>query len=212
MEVTPDQYYDDLYRTDPELERVRETIRNAGMPDISVAAGYGRLLTLLISISNSRSVLEIGALGGYSGICLARGLPEDGRLTSLELKQEYADIAKSNMTACGLGDKVKYLIGDAMGSLQVLKDQGIRYDFFFIDADKENYPNYLEACIELANPGAIIAADNTLLRGKTIDDNKQGPSVLAIRHFNRVIAQDSRLIGVHLPAYDGLALAKVVNK
>ncbi|RED65569.1 O-methyltransferase [Cohnella lupini] len=213
MTILPEQYFDDLYRRDSDLERVVESIRRAGMPEISVAAGYGRLLTFLVAITGARSILEIGALGGYSGICLARGLPEDGRLISLELKQEYADIAKDNMTAAGHGSKAEYLVGDASESLDKLALKDNRFDFFFIDADKENYPNYLEACIALANEGAIIAADNTLLRGKTIDDNKQGPSVLAIRQFNRLIAQDSRLMGVHLPAFDGLALAKInLNK
>jgi caffeoyl-CoA O-methyltransferase len=211
MELSPDQYFDDLYSRDLELERVRESIRDAGMPEISVAPGYGRLLTLLIKMSNARSVLEIGALGGYSGICLARGLPENGKLVSLELRQEYADIAKHNLAAAGLAGKIEYLVGDASVGLSKLKEQGALFDFFFIDADKENYPNYLEACIQLAKDGAIIAADNTLLHGKTVDESKQGPSVIAMRHFNRMIAQDSRLMGVHLPAFDGLALARVTK-
>ncbi len=212
MMLLPDQYLDDLYAKDAELERVSETIRNAGMPEISVAPGYGRLLAFLITLSKARNVLEIGALGGYSGICLARGMPEDGRLVSLELRQDYADLAKANMAASGFGDRAEYLVGDASESLGRLAAQGSRFDFFFIDADKENYPHYLEACIQLANEGAIIAADNTLLRGKTIDESKQGPSVVAMREFNRIIAQDPRLMGVHLPAYDGLALARVKTK
>jgi caffeoyl-CoA O-methyltransferase len=211
MEISTDQYFDDLYRKDVDLERVREAIRDAGMPEISVAPGYGRLLTLLITMSKAHSVLEIGALGGYSGICLARGLPENGKLISLELRQDYVDIAKHNMAAAGLAGKVEYRVGDASAALSKLTEQGARFDFFFIDADKENYPLYLEACIQLANEGAIIAADNTLLHGKTIDESKQGPSVIAMRHFNQIIAQDSRLMGVHLPAYDGLALAKVTK-
>jgi caffeoyl-CoA O-methyltransferase len=207
--VTPEQYFEVLYRSDPVLERVGEAIRNAGMPEISVASGYGRLLTLLVTMSKARSVLEIGALGGYSGICLARGLPDDGKLLSLELRQDYADIAKANLWAAGFGERTEYLVGDASESLEKLALHGARFDFFFIDADKENYPHYLEMCIKLANEGAIIAADNTLLGGKTADDSKQGPSVLAMRQFNRLIAQDSRLMGVLLPSYDGLALAKV---
>jgi caffeoyl-CoA O-methyltransferase len=209
MVLTPDRYFDELYDKDYDLERVNEAIKIAGMPEISVASGYGRLLTFLITTAKAKRVLEIGALGGYSGICLARGLPQEGRLVSLELRQDYADVAIANLFAAGLGDRAEYIVGDASESLSKLIEQGARFDFFFIDADKENYPLYLEACIRLANAGAIIAADNTLLRGKTIDQGKQGPSVLAIREFNRVIAQDSRLMGVHLPAYDGLALARV---
>ncbi|TFE31562.1 O-methyltransferase [Cohnella luojiensis] len=212
MSVSPDQYFDRLYDKDEDLERVIASIRKAGMPEISVAQGYGRLLTFLISLSHSSSVLEIGALGGYSGICLARALPVGGRLVSLELKQEYADLARSNMEDAGLGEKAEYLVGDASDSLAELIRQEARFDFFFIDADKESYPHYLEECIKLANDGAIIAADNTLLRGKTIDDLKQGPSVLAMRRFNEMIARDPRLMGVHLPAYDGLALARIKPK
>ncbi|WP_239617581.1 O-methyltransferase [Cohnella mopanensis] len=209
MAQSPDQYFDELYKADTDLERVNASIQAAGMPDISVAPGYGRLLTFLVSLSKARSILEIGALGGYSGICLARGLPTEGKLVSLELRQEYADIAKANMASSGLGHFVDYRVGDASASIARLREEGARFDFFFIDADKENYPHYLEECILLANEGAIIAADNTLLRGKTIDEARQGPSVLAIRHFNRTIAQDPRLTGVHLPAYDGLALAQI---
>ncbi len=143
---------------------------------------------------------------------MARALPVGGRLVSLELKQEYADLARSNMEDAGLGGKVEYFVGDASGSLAELIGQEARFDFFFIDADKENYPHYLEECIKLANDGAIIAADNTLLRGKTIDELKQGPSVLAMRRFNQMIARDPRLMGVHLPAYDGLAIAKIKSK
>ncbi|WP_130616627.1 O-methyltransferase [Cohnella abietis] len=209
MGLTPDYYFDELYSNDIDLERVKENIRLAGMPEISVAPGYGRLLTFLVATSKAQNVLEIGALGGYSGICLARGLSAEGKLLSLELREDYAEFAKENVIAAGMESHVDYLVGDASASLERLASEGKRFDFFFIDADKENYPHYLDACIRLSNKGAIIAADNTLLRGRTIDDNKQGPSVLAMREFNQRIAQDSRLMGVHLPAYDGLALARV---
>ncbi|MFC4596758.1 class I SAM-dependent methyltransferase [Cohnella hongkongensis] len=209
MERTPETYFDGLYESDADLDRVGKRLREAGMRDISVAAGYGRLLTLLVTVSGAKRALEIGALGGYSGICLARGLGADGKLVSLEIHREYAELALANMRDAGLGDRVEYRVGDASASLDRLKEEGEKFDFFFIDADKENYPLYLEACIELANDGAIIAADNTLLRGKTIDDARQGPSVRAIRQFNLAIARDARLQGVHLPAFDGLALARV---
>lgn len=206
---SPDAYLDELFPPDPELARVNEAIKAAGMPEISVAPGYGRLLTMLVKISGAARALEIGALGGYSGICLARGLPRSGRLVSLELREDYANIAGANLAAAGFGEVVEYMVGEANLSLADLERQGEKFDFFFIDADKENYPNYLESCIRLANPGALIAADNTLLRGRTIDSAKQGPSVLAVREFNRRIANDPRLLGVHLPSYDGLALARV---
>ncbi|MFC5471763.1 O-methyltransferase [Cohnella suwonensis] len=204
-----ERYFEELYDKDEDLLRVEGSIKEAGMPEISVASGYGRLLTLLVSATGAKSALEIGALGGYSGICLARGLPEGGKLVSLELKQSYADLAAANLAEAGYGNTAHYIVGDASESLNKLMAEGEKFDFFFIDADKENYPRYLETCIALANDGAIVAADNTLLRGRTLDEVKQGPSVVAVRQFNAMIAKDKRLQGVHLPAYDGLAIARI---
>ncbi|OWR27311.1 methyltransferase [Saccharibacillus sp. O23] len=188
---------------------IRETIREAGMPEVSVAAGYGKLLTLLASLSGARRILEIGALGGYSGVCMARGMAEGGLLTSLELQPEYAELAQRHVAQAGFGGQTRYLIGPALDSLNKLKEDGERFDFFFIDADKGNYLNYLELALELAEPGAVIAADNLLLRGRTLNPDKNGPSVLALREFNRRLAEDPRLISSLLPAYDGLAVAMV---
>ncbi|MBB6673869.1 O-methyltransferase [Cohnella nanjingensis] len=209
MDMTPDAYLESLFPPDPDLARVNEAIRARGMPEISVAPGYGRLLTMLAAATGAKRALEIGALAGYSGICLARGLPADGRITSLELRPDYAALALANVTAAGYGDRAEMIVGAALESLTRLEEEGRRFDLFFIDADKENYLNYLERSIRLANPGAIIAADNTLLRGRTLNPDKQGPAVLAVREFNRVIATDPRLLSTHLPAYDGLALAMV---
>ncbi|WP_187386564.1 O-methyltransferase [Paenibacillus ihumii] len=207
--TTPEQYSEELYAEDEQLNRVKQSILDSGIRDVSIVPGYGRLLTLLVKSSGAKAVLEIGALGGYSGICMARGLAEGGRLLSLELKEENAALARSNMEAAGYGEIVDYRVGPALESLVELERQGERFDFFFIDADKENYPAYLEYAIKLAVPGAIIAGDNTLLRGRTLNPDKNGPSVLAMRKFNEKIARDERLLSTFLPAYDGLALALV---
>lgn len=207
--ITAESYMEGLYEEDTVLERVKEVIRTQNMPEISIAPGYGRLLTMLVTMIGATKVLEIGALGGYSGICLARGLKEGGKLISLELKQEFADVAKQNLTEAGLGELVEYRIGEALIHLNELLEQGERFDFFFIDADKVNYPNYLELAIKLANPGAIIAGDNTLMRGKVVDANQTKAAVQAMRTFNQLIATDPRLESTILPAYDGLALARV---
>lgn len=205
----PEVYFESLFPEDRELARIEESIRERGMPEISVEPAYGRLLTLLAAATGAKAALEIGALGGYSGVCLARGLRAGGTLTSLELKPEYAELARANLAAAGFADKVEMIVGNAADSLEKLEADGRKFDFFFIDADKENYPAYLEWAIRLAEPGAVIAADNTLLRGRTLNPDKQGPAVRAMREFNRRIAQDERLIGAHLPAFDGLALAMV---
>ncbi|MNO66788.1 putative O-methyltransferase [compost metagenome] len=207
--LTPEQYSDDLYEKDEILEAVTRSIQDQGINDVSIAPGYGRLLTLLVRSSSARSVLEIGALGGYSGVCLAKGLKEEGKIVSLEISEDNAKLARSNMENAGYGNMVHYMVGPALDSLQVLKSEGAVFDFFFIDADKENYPNYLEYAISLAAPGALIAGDNFLLRGRTLNPDKNGPSVQAIRQFNEMIARDERLISTMLPAYDGLALAMV---
>lgn len=209
MALTAEQYVESLYTRDNDLVRAEEGIRANGMPEISISPGYGRLLTMLVQMSGAKHVMEIGALGGYSGICLARGLGHDGKLVSLELKQEFADVAKKHLTAAGHGDKVEYRIGEALSSLEQLGREGMRFDFFFIDADKENYPNYLEWALKLANPGAVIAGDNTLLHGRVMDEDTSSPSVDAMRQFNERIASDERLISTILPAYDGLAVAVV---
>lgn len=207
--LNAEQYTESLFSVDSELEKVLEGIRANGMPEISVKPGYGRLLTLLVKMNGAKRVLEIGALGGYSGICLARGLDVDGQLVSLELKEEYANLAKQHLTMAGHGDKVQYRIGEALDRLAELEAEGAKFDFFFIDADKPNYPNYLEYAIKLANPGAIIVGDNTLMHGKSMDPAQKGNSVSKMRQFNESIAQDDRLEGVLLAAYDGLAIARV---
>ncbi|OMF80985.1 O-methyltransferase [Paenibacillus glucanolyticus] len=209
MLTTPDDYVNQLYPEDEELQLVIEAIREHGMPEVSVASAYGRLLTLLVQTAGARNILEIGALGGYSGICLCRGLPADGKLTSLELKEEYAALAGTHLEKAGFKDRVEYRIGPAADSLAALKREGRTFDFFFIDADKENYPLYLEYALELANPGALIAGDNCFLRGRTLNSEKNGPSVQAVRRFNEIIATDERLVSTLLPAYDGLILARV---
>nr|WP_273545655.1 O-methyltransferase [Paenibacillus caui] len=191
------------------MMKVRRSIAEAGIKDVSVAAGYGRLLTMLVRLSRAEAVLEIGALGGYSGICLARGLSPSGRLLSLELSEVNAELARCNVTEAGFGGQAEYMVGPALDSLRLLEQRGERFDLFFIDADKENYPNYLEQAIALANPGAVIVGDNTLLRGRTLNPDKNGPSVQAMRRFNEQIASDPRLMSTFLPAFDGLALAMV---
>ncbi len=207
--LNQEEYSEQLYTEDEILLQVKEAIVGAGMPPVSVTPGYGRLLTMLATLSRSTSILEIGALGGYSGICLSRGLAPGGKLTSLELRADYAELARRNLELAGFGESTEYRIGPAIESLKTLDEEGAKFDFFFIDADKLNYPNYLEYAIKLALPGAIIAGDNIFLRGRTLNTDRNGPAIQAVRTFNEMIASDERLISTLLPAYDGLALAMV---
>jgi caffeoyl-CoA O-methyltransferase len=207
--VTAEQYVESLYPADAELERVIQSIRESGMPEISVAPAYGRLLTLLVKLSGATNALEIGALGGYSGICIARGLPSGGRLVSLELDPRFAELASNNLVSAGLGERVEYRIGEALNGLEQLEKEGARFDFFFIDADKANYIHYLEWAIRLGNPGALIIGDNALMRGRTVDPTVTANGVRKMREFNEAIAADSRLESTILPGYDGLCIARV---
>ncbi|WP_274365501.1 O-methyltransferase [Paenibacillus thermotolerans] len=209
MSMDAEQYTESLLPSDAQLDKVLESIRANGMPEISVKPGYGRLLTLLVAASGAKRVLEIGALGGYSGICLARGLRDGGELISLELKQDFADLAYRNLSEAGFGSMVNYRVGEALDSLEALAQEGQRFDFFFIDADKGNYPNYLEWALRLGNPGAIIVGDNTLQNGRVMNEDAQSPSVVAMREFNERMTSDPRLDGLLLPAYDGLAIARI---
>jgi predicted O-methyltransferase YrrM len=207
--MNAEQYVESLIQNDPILEQVKEGIRQEGMPEISIAPGYGQLLTLLVRMTKAKRILEIGALGGYSGICLARGLGEDGRLISLDMNAQFAAVAERHLVKADLGHLVEYRIGDAAESLQQLEAEGARFDLVFIDADKGGYPHYLEKAIVMANPGAIIIGDNTLMHGKSMDPNANAPSVVAMRQFNERMTSDPRLEGMIIPAYDGLAIARV---
>ncbi|WP_237741414.1 O-methyltransferase [Bacillus bingmayongensis] len=180
------------------------------MPAISVSPSSGKLLTMLISISGAKNVLEIGALGGYSGICLARGFGEEGNLTSLELEEKYAKLAYSNLSKAGFGNQVSYITGEALLSLEKLVNDNQRFDFFFIDADKENYENYLEYCIRLAKPGAVIVTDNVLAAGSVADQSvKPKRYTELMKKFNEAVGNHPQLESVLVPIGDGMTVSKV---
>ncbi|MCI1694836.1 O-methyltransferase [Aneurinibacillus aneurinilyticus] len=211
--MNQEEYIRSLFaQPDEILADVIKSIERQGMPSISVSPEGGIFLTMLVRTANAKQILEIGALGGYSGICLLRGLRGEGHLTSLELKQEYADLAHANLKKAGVGEQVTYRIGEALDSLGQLEREGKTFDFFFIDADKPNYSNYLGHCIRLANPGAIIVADNVLWHGRVYDETAQEDSTRALRAFNEKIAGDSRLESLLIPLGDGMAMARVKEK
>jgi caffeoyl-CoA O-methyltransferase len=204
-----EKYMESLYPIDSSLEQIKSSIREQHMPEISIAEGYGKLLTMLVKMNRCKQVLEIGALGGYSGLCLVRGLSAEGKLISLEINQSFAQLAEQNVTLAGYGHQVEYRVGEAFLLLQELKSQQARFDLIFIDADKINYPMYLEMAIQLANPNAVIVGDNTFMKGQVLDPEVQKASVQAMRDFNHRIANDPLLESTILPAYDGLAIARL---
>ncbi|WP_174732193.1 O-methyltransferase [Mesobacillus harenae] len=204
-------YIDSVFNSeDALLEEVVTSIKENGMPAISVSPSSGKFLTMLTSISQAKNVLEIGALGGYSGICLARGFGEEGNLTSLELEERYAKLAHRNVTKAGFGNQVTYMTGPALQSLEKLLEDNKKFDFFFIDADKENYENYLEYCIKLAEPGALILSDNVLAGGSVVDDSAEPKGYTEVmRKFNKTVAEHPKLESLLIPIGDGLTLSRV---
>ncbi|WP_407269957.1 O-methyltransferase [Radiobacillus sp. PE A8.2] len=204
-------YIDTIFnKQDNLLDEVISSIQQNGMPSISVSPSSGKLLTMLISIHGAKNVLEIGALGGYSGICLARGFGDKGSLTSLELEEKYAKLAHDNLSKAGFGDQVTYLTGPALSSLERLAANQARYDFFFIDADKENYENYLAYCIRLSEPGALIVADNVLAGGSVVDpESKSKRYTEFMKKFNQTVAEHPKLESLLIPIGDGMTVSQV---
>src|SRR5687768_1106282 len=172
-----DDYIENLFsKNDPALQAALEDSARNGLPAINVSANEGRLLYMLAKISGAKHILEIGTLGGYSTIWLARALPQDGRLLTLEYSPKHAEVARANIARAGLADKVEVRVGAGLDLLPQIERNGEGpFDLFFIDADKENYPGYLEWCIKLARPGSVILSDNLIRNGAVIDPPADDP-------------------------------------
>ena len=204
-------YIDSVFSNqDSLLEEVISSIKQNGMPEISVSPASGKLLTMLVSISGAKNILEIGALGGYSGICLARGFGKGGKLTSLELAEKHAKLAHSNLAKGGFNDQVTYMTGPALESLEKLVHDNKKFDFFFIDADKRNYENYVKYCIRLAETGAIIMTDNVLAGGSVIDSSATTKRYTeTMKQFNQLVANHPQLESLLIPIGDGMTVSQV---
>jgi predicted O-methyltransferase YrrM len=189
----------------------------AGLPAIQVSAAQGKLLELLVASSRSRSVLEVGTLGGYSTICLARGVGPEGCVLSLELEAHHAEVARANLVHAGLSDRVEVRVAPALESLEALVDLGEdRFDFFFIDADKEGYPDYLERSLALSHPGSMIVVDNMVGAGDVASSSSTSSATLAKRsmidalhHHPGLSATAIQTVGTK--GYDGFVLALVTQ-
>jgi predicted O-methyltransferase YrrM len=171
-----DEYIaEQLLGSDPALEAAIAASDAAGLPPIAVTPNQGKLLELLARIHGARLILELGTLGGYSTIWLARALPDDGRLVSLERDPRYADLARANIARAGVAEKVEIRVGAALETLPQLHAEGAGpFDLIFIDADKENYPGYLEWALKLARPGTVIIGDNVVRAGAILNPGDPG--------------------------------------
>jgi predicted O-methyltransferase YrrM len=186
------------------LASLREEADRTGLPPISVSADEGRLLQVLLTGIRARRVLEVGTLGGYSAIWMARALPEDGELLSIEIEPKHAEFARRYAERAGLADKIDIRVGRALDVLPSL--DGEKFDAVFIDADKEPMPNYFEWAVRLLRPGGLVIADNTLWGGKVFDDSEQDEKTTAVREFNRRMANDPRVLSILVPTHDGVAI------
>jgi predicted O-methyltransferase YrrM len=202
---------------DAALDAALEASAAAGLPDIQVSPLQGKLLHLLARSHRVGNILEIGTLGGYSTIWLARALPAGGRLVTLEYEPKHAGAARANIARAGLADMVEIRIGRALETLPQLAAEGRGpFDLIFIDADKESYPEYLDWALKLSRRGSLIVADNVVREGAVIDPGDDQPPVIGIRRFNENLANDPRLTAtviqvVGSKGYDGLAMAVVVG-
>jgi predicted O-methyltransferase YrrM len=201
-----------LAPSDASLDAALADSAAGGLPQINVAPNQGKLLELLATIRGARRILEIGTLGGYSTIWLARALGADGTLVTLELEPHHADVARINIDRAGLGSLVEILTGPAAESLRSLIDDGVEpFDFVFIDADKEGYAEYFSLTLKLSRPGTVIVADNVVREGGVIDPHNADSRVIGIRKFLDTVKGDQRVSGtavqtVGSKGYDGFAL------
>lgn len=191
---------------DDVLEELRYEIARRGLPEIHISAEQGRLMQVLLRAVAARRVLEIGTLGGYSAIWMARALPGDGRVLTLEIDPQRAAFAREFIERAGLQDRIEVRVGEATETLAAL-DAAEPFDAVFIDADKERYPAYLDEALRLLRPGGLVMADNAFWSGRVLEEDPEEEGTRAVQELNRRMADHPSLVGTIIPMRDGLAVA-----
>jgi predicted O-methyltransferase YrrM len=211
-----DDYLDALLvPADPTLEAALRASAAAGLPPIQVSPSQGKFLHLLARIVGARRILEVGTLGGYSTIWLARALPADGRLLTLEVDPRHAKVAETNLRNAGVGDRVEVRLGRAIDTLQRLAGEGVEpFDLTFIDADKPSTLEYFDWAVRLSRPGGVIVVDNVVRQGAVAHASNPDPNAQGIRRFLERLANDARVRAVAMQTvgrkgHDGFVLAVV---
>ena len=211
-----DQYTTGLLMpSDPALDAALAASDAAGLPPISVSPSQGKLLMLLARLAGASRILEVGTLGGYSSIWLARALSPGGRLITLEADPKHAEIARGNIARAGFASVVEVRLGDARVNIQQLAAEG-PFDLIFIDADKQSIPHYLEWSLKLSHPGSLIIVDNVVRDGALIDAKSEDRNVIGARRMHEMLAAEPRVSATTIQTvgskgYDGLTLALVLG-
>ncbi|HYQ62824.1 O-methyltransferase [Actinophytocola sp.] len=200
-----------LIGRDEALDKALEASDRAGLPPINVSPNHGKMLNLIARIHGARRILEFGTLAGYSAIWLARALPADGELITLEADPRHAEVARGNIATAGLADRVEVKVGKALDTLPTLDGT---FDLFFIDADKVNNPRYFQWSLDHSRPGSVIIVDNVVRGGLVLDGESTDPSVVGTRELGTLIAKEPRVSAaviqtVGSKGYDGFALVVV---
>lgn len=213
-----DRYITDhVVPPDPALDGALEKSDAAGLRAINVAPNQGKLLMILALVRGAKRMLEIGTLGGYSAIWLAKALPVDGRLVTLEADPKHAEVARANIAQAGFADRVEVVLGPARETLAAMAEAGEEpFDLVFIDADKPNNPHYLGWALKLTRPGSLIIADNVVRDGRVIDPADNDPNVEGVRRFFDMLADEPRLTATAIQTvgskgYDGIAIGVVTG-
>ncbi|SFK20848.1 Predicted O-methyltransferase YrrM [Halobacillus dabanensis] len=208
-----DYFVDQLIPEDPVMNQILQANKKANLPSIDVSATQGKLLQLFVKMKGAKNVLEIGTLGGYSSIWMAKALPAEGHLTTLEFSPKHAEVASKNMETAGVKDKIEIIVGPAAESLPTLEGRE-PFDFVFIDADKNNNPRYIKEALKLSKSGTTILVDNVVRDGKLLDEESNDPSINGIREMFDLLKDHPRLDStafqtVGSKGYDGFVLAVV---
>ena len=210
-----EKYFAGMIGEDEALKAAVRDSKRSKLPAIAVSPNEGKFLMLVGQMIGARRILEVGTLGGYSTIWLARGMAEGGKLITLEYDQKHADVARKNIARAGLENAVEIRLGDAKKTMPLLASENAGpFDFIFLDADKEGYPTYFEWSLKLARKGTVIIGDNVVRNGEVLKAKSKDPSVPGVRKFNKIIAADKRVSATAIQTvgskgYDGFALMVV---
>lgn len=211
-----DQYISELFHDEDDCLKATElSIIESGIPQISISPNQGKYLQILAKLCNAKKILEMGTLGGYSTIWMARALPEDGKLVTLEIDKKHSEVAQQNFNRCGLASKIEIRLGKAIEILPQLEKEGAGpFDMIFIDADKPPYTEYFQWALKLSRPGTVIIADNVIREGKVLEEKSADEMVTGVKRFNEYLSKCAEVTAtifqtVGTKEHDGMAIAIV---